>query len=278
MLVSPDGRRVVTSGNYQFGGIEWWDATEFPFKRLGGYAGVLPSSLGFAPDGRHFMLEQHGTVYVLRMDGSITTAPPAPAPPAPTVTTEPAKPVPAPPPPPPKVLAKWLELTDGQTLAAWDQFQTAGWTLKNNMLEADGSAQGWVGTKKEYEDFEFEFEFRLPLRGNSGVFLRAWDNGLPNGSEFVEIQLIAEAGVQNLQAFQRHGAVYKKMPPNPVPPFKLNQWNKGRIEVVGKHVTVTIGGVKCIDADVDFPRMKGRVGLQHYRTSAEFRNVRIREK
>ncbi|MBX3400362.1 MAG: DUF1080 domain-containing protein [Gemmataceae bacterium] len=279
ILVSPDGRRAVTSGSYSFGGIEWWDATEFPFKRIGGYTGVQPSGLGFAPDGRHFMLEQHGTVYVLRMDGTITTAPPAPAPPAPTVTTEPAKPVPAPPPPTPKAVAKWVELTDGQTLAAWDQFQTAGWTLKNNMLEADGSAQGWVGTKKEYEDFEFEFEFRLPLRGNSGVFLRAWDNGQPTGAEFVEIQLLHDAAYLPMTVPNtRHGSVFKKVAPNPVPPFKLNQWNKGRIEVVGKHVTVTIGGVKCIDADVDFPRMKGRVGLQHYRTSAEFRNVRIREK
>jgi serine/threonine protein kinase/WD40 repeat protein len=279
VLVSPDGRRIVTSGNYQFGGIEWWDATEFHFKRLGGYVGVPPAGLGFAPDGRHFMLEQHGTVYVLRIDGSITTtvAPPAPAPPAPIITTEPSKPAPAP--PPPKVPAKWLELTDGKTLADWDQFQTAGWTLKNNMLEANGSAQGWVGTKKEYEDFEFEFEFKMPPRGNSGVFLRAWDNGQPTGSEFVEIQLLDDAAYLPMTVPNtRHGSVFKKIAPNPVPPFKLNQWNKGKIEVVGKHVTVTIGGVKCIDADVDFPRMKGRVGLQHYRTSVEFRSVRIREK
>ncbi len=269
--LSADGRILVETRGLKF---SWYDATVEPFQLLGSYTasnGVTHWRL--APDGRHLLIAENGAAYVLRLRSLDGAPPPA------GVPTPPPAPVPAPAPAPPKALAKWLELTDGQSLAAWDQFQTKGWSLKSNMLEADGSAQGWVGTKKEYGDFEFEFEFRLPPRGNSGVFLRAWDNGHPTGAEFVEIQLLDDAAYLPMTVPNtRHGAVFKKVAPNPVPPFKLNQWNKGKIEVVGKHVTVTIGGVKCVDADVEFPRMTGRVGLQQFRTSAEFRNVRIREK
>ncbi len=252
-FISQDGQRIATLGNDR---IQWWNAQTTPHQLLGSWKTPIPPDLfQLAPDGRHLLVSQLGTACILRL------APP---------DAKAATPAPAP--------ANWTDLTANAKLTDWDQFVTAGWTLTNGILAADGSSQGWIGTKNEYADFELELEFKLPPKGNSGIFLRAWENGLPTGSDFVEIQLLDNSGYQNLNATQRNGAVFKQVGPNPEPPFRANEWQTLKLSVVGNKVSVTINDVKCvIDAEVTFSRGRGRVGLQHFRTPVEFRNVRIRE-
>ena len=49
------------------------------------------------------------------------------------------------------------------------------------------------------------------------------------------------------------------------------------VRVVGKQVTVTVNGVTCIHADVDFPRDAGVIGLQMLESPVEFRRIRVQD-
>jgi hypothetical protein len=119
-------------------------------------------------------------------------------------------------------------------------------------------------------------DYKFGAKGNSGIFLRAWTDGDISGSQFVEVQLIDDAGYK-MSGLTGTGAIFKRVPPNPVPVTKLNDWNSAVVRVVGKRVTVTINGTKCVDSDVEFPRAKGVIGLQQLDSPVEFRNVRVRD-
>ncbi len=150
------------------------------------------------------------------------------------------------------------------------------WKLQDGRLVNGGTYRGWIGTKAEYTDFEIELEYKLPPRGNSGIFLRAWAEGEISGSEFVEVQLIDDAALKTTGK-NCTGAVFNRAEPNPRPVTKVDEWNAATVRVVGKRVTVTINGTKCVDAEVEFPRAKGFVALQQLDSPVEFRAVRVRD-
>ncbi|QEL13636.1 protein kinase domain-containing protein [Limnoglobus roseus] len=171
----------------------------------------------------------------------------------------------------------WVPLTAGKSLADWDAFHAGGWSLTNDVLSADGAAAGWLGTKRYYTDFELELEYRLPPKGNSGIFLRAWNDGPGTGGNFVELQLLDNSAYTGLTETQKNGAIHNKIAPNFDPVSPVDLWNNLHVSVIGKRVTATFNGTKCVDADVNFPREDGRIGLQASLKPVEFRNVRVRE-
>lgn len=277
---SADGKILVELQGLKF---RWWDANQKPLKLLGWYdCTPAMTSWQLAPDGRHLMIAEHGIAHVLRLaTPSENSEPAAQAPPriGATPETPPTRPVPGPTTTKPgQEAAPWIDLTTGKSIADWELVQTRGWSLKNNILEADGTSAGWISTRKIYGNFELELEYRLPPKGNSGIFLRCWDSGKDLGSDFVEIQLLDDAAYPNIAAWHRNGSIYNRLAPSANPKFQAKQWNTVKLTVVGKHVTVILNDVKCIDAEAEFPRMVGRIGLQQLRTPVEFRNVRIREK
>ncbi len=174
----------------------------------------------------------------------------------------------------------WTALSPPAPATNWDNNWEAhgpqDWKLQDGELYNANANRGWIGTKKEYTDFEIELEYKFGAKGNSGIFLRAWPDGELTGGQFVEIQLIDDDAYKTT-ALNCTGAVFKRVGPDPRPVSKLNEWNTARVTVVGKRVTVTINGTKCIDADVDFPRPKGVIGLQQLDSSVYFRSVRVRE-
>ena len=176
-------------------------------------------------------------------------------------------------------VAPFVSLTpEGETewSKLWVAHGAQDWKLQDGKLMNGNSGRGWIGTRAEYTDFELELEYKLGAKGNSGVFLRAWADGEINGSQFVEVQLIDDDGYKTA-AKTCTGAVFGRVEPNPRPVTKLNEWNAATVRVVGKRVTVTINGTKCVDSDVEFPRSKGVIGLQQLDSPVEFRNVRVRD-
>jgi serine/threonine protein kinase len=173
----------------------------------------------------------------------------------------------------------WAELTPAAE-TDWAKFWVAygpqEWRLKDGELSDAGRGRGWVGTKAEYTDFEVELEYKFGPKGNSGIFLRAWPEGEISGGQFIEVQLVDDAG-HNTGLLNRTGAVFNRIEPKPRPTSKLGTWNAARVTVIGRHVAVTINGMKCIDADVDFPRAKGVIGLQQLDAPVAFRKVRVRD-
>ncbi len=178
------------------------------------------------------------------------------------------------------VVAVWTALSPPAPETNWsDTWEAHGpqdWKLQDGELFNANANRGWIGTKKEYTNFEIELEYKFGAKGNSGIFLRAWSDGEVSGSQFVEVQLIDDDAFKTT-ALNCTGAVFKRVGPEPRPVSQLNAWNTARVTVVGKRVTVTVNGTKCVDADVDFPRPKGVIGLQQLDSPVYFRNVRARE-
>ena len=117
-------------------------------------------------------------------------------------------------------------------------------------------------------------------RGNSGVFLRAWPEGVVNGADFDEIQILDDAAPQYaaLNFNMKNGAVFKEIAPNAVPVAPAGAWNRLAVAMRGKHVQLTINGMRVVDGDLAKPKREmGRIGLQLYTGNVEFRHIRLRD-
>jgi hypothetical protein len=190
--------------------------------------------------------------------------------------------------------AGFTNLFNGKDLTGWSEFgDPEGWRAEDGVL-AGVSGIGWLGTEREYGDFELQLQYRLQPGGNSGVYFRTFDDaprggeGLPEG--FFEVQLLDDAAeeYQNLKDWQRNGALYGLAAPMTHPDAPAAQWNNLSLRAVGSRVTVTLNGQKVIDADLDtlksmatYPidtkRRRGRIGLEHHPNTVEFREIRIKD-
>src|SRR5690349_639303 len=76
--------------------------------------------------------------------------------------------------------AGWKLLFDGRTFTGWHLFQKGGnahggWKIEDGSLacpKSNGRPNGSGGdlvTDAKFTDFEFAFEWRIPVAGNSGV-------------------------------------------------------------------------------------------------------------
>jgi tRNA A-37 threonylcarbamoyl transferase component Bud32 len=190
----------------------------------------------------------------------------------------------------PAPTAEWAQLFDGPGLSGWTPIGQPTWVVRNGALAADGKDVGWLASARDYTDFEFDFEYRLPPGGNSGVFVHAWPEGPSSGGRFVEIQLLGDESPQvaNLGADKKTGAIYGIVAPQSAPRTPAGQWHRMTVRSVGRRVDVTVNGARILDANLDdcmakspqhegLKRTSGRIGLQSLRSVVEFRNVRVRE-
>ena len=114
--------------------------------------------------------------------------------------------------------AGWELLFDGQTLNGWRDYNgtglTAPWVAEDGTLAALGKgddANGYIVTEKQYENFEFVFDWKIAPGGNSGVLYHVIENPkfktpYVTGPEF---QVIDNDGFsEKLEDWQKTGANY----------------------------------------------------------------------
>ena len=124
-----------------------------------------------------------------------------------------------------------------------------------------------------FDDFKLHIEFRLPERGNSGVYLRGR----------YEIQVLDDPRTQ--PASDLIGGVYGFIAPSEIVTKGAGEWNAFDITLIGRMVTVVINGQTVIsnqeipgitggalDSDEAAP---GPVYLQGDHTAIEYRNILI---
>src|SRR5690349_11593145 len=73
----------------------------------------------------------------------------------------------------------------------------ANWTEKNGVISANSNS-GYLVTKKSYDDFSLELEFRATHNSNSGVFFRC------DKSDEISDQLCYEANIFDLRPDQTY--------------------------------------------------------------------------
>lgn len=109
---------------------------------------------------------------------------------------------------------------------AEDGREVDNWRMRGKELE-NFKAGSHLITKKKYRDFDLSLEFKLPRRGNSGVYLRGR----------YEIQL---ADGQNLPPNKYTGSVWGQIPVESKMYKGANEWNELQIRVKNNTVSVIL--------------------------------------
>ena len=172
----------------------------------------------------------------------------------------------------------WFSLFNGKDLEGWEVVGEGKWSVVEGTIRADGSGIGWLASKQSFTDFELELEYRLPPKGNSGVFLRARKDAPVDGQDFLEIQLQDDASYPDARVNTLTGAVVNEAAPDARWSFiPAGQWAKLRIRAEGQRIRVWIKDTLLLDHRTHRREKSGLLGLQMYRTKAEFSNIRVRE-
>jgi serine/threonine protein kinase len=181
-------------------------------------------------------------------------------------------------PPPQWPPGEGLSLFNGKDLEGWEVVGGGRWSVVGGILRADGKGTGWLASKRSFADLELKLEYRLPVKGNSGVFLRARKEAPPDGRDFLEIQLLDDANNLDFPPTTRNGAVFNEIAPDPTgPAAPAGQWNTLHVRAEGRTIQVWINESHVVSHQTRRPEKKGLLGLQMLGTAVEFQNIRVRD-
>jgi len=183
-----------------------------------------------------------------------------------------------------------------------DAIYPAGvWTVENGELTASKDESLW--TKKQYENFALDLEFKTGEAANSGVVIYCTDltNWIPNS---IEVQILDDYAPkwQAVAPTWKCGGIFGRLAPGKQVVKKPGEWNRMTITCKGQLITVLLNGEQVAQADMknwtsakqnpdgsETPpwlarpmaemATKGHIGLQgkHGGALIHFRNVRIKQ-
>ncbi|HSH74249.1 MAG TPA: DUF1080 domain-containing protein [Longimicrobiales bacterium] len=168
--------------------------------------------------------------------------------------------------------AGWTTLFDGSSLEGWSVIGGANWRLDrgDGSVVADEGEEGHLVTASAYDDFEVVIEFWVEPRTNSGVYIRCSDPTEITAQGCYEVNISDERP----DPTYRTGAVVGVS--SPLENVNAGgRWNEYVIRADGPRLTVTLNGVRTVDAE-DSRHTAGFIGLQFSTGTVRFRSVRIR--
>ncbi len=156
------------------------------------------------------------------------------------------------------------ELFNGEDLSGWTIYGTEKWYVEDGLLVSESGPDqgyGYLGTEKEYDDFEITLEFKQEANGNSGVFIRSTVDGTMVSGWQVEV---APPGSDTGGIYESYGRGWLVKPePDKDEALKFGDWNQMRIVVKGNNVTSYLNGQMMVDyEDEKIGEGKGSILLQ----------------
>jgi hypothetical protein len=164
-----------------------------------------------------------------------------------------------------------IAIFNGRDLSGWKASgANSAWQVVNGVLTNTKSGANLI-TERAFTDFKLHVEFRVPPKGNSGIYLRGRH----------EVQVEDSKGMEpgSLHA----GGVYGFLTPNENAAMAPGEWQTYDITLVGRLITVVLNGRTVIsmqnipgitggalDSDEGAP---GPIMLQGDHTSVEYRRV-----
>jgi len=189
----------------------------------------------------------------------------------------------------PKKKPLFGELFNGENLDGWEVVgdNPDSWGVENGILYTDGVGSGWLSTTSVYDDFIIELEYRVPVGGNSGVFIRAPREGNP-AYQGLEIQILDDDAERyaNLQPWQFTGSIYDVLAPSKRVTKTAGEWQQMKIVADGPKIQVILNGEMILSANLinhmekadghpGLVRRSGYIGLQNHSDRVDFRNIRV---
>jgi len=192
----------------------------------------------------------------------------------------------------------WIDLLEGDALEAWmavDEGRPGeGWVLEDGVLHRSAKA-GDLVSRREFVDFELEFEWKVTEGANSGVKYRL--RKTPRGWLGPEYQVIDDAGHKDAKAANRRAAaLYDLVSADEGKPLKpAGEWNRARVVVAGARIEHWLNGERVLAVEVGdaawaealaaskFARVgefatpgPGRLMIQDHGDEVWFRGLRVR--
>lgn len=179
----------------------------------------------------------------------------------------------------PRAWSRPVKLFNGKDLSGWTLAPTARslpnfWTVRDGVVVNTKEEGSNLMTVEKFQDFKLHVEFRVPKRGDSGVFLRGR----------YEVQINENQELEWLSA-QTTGAMYNFLIPSENASIGADTWQSMDITLVGRRLTVVVNG-KTVIADQIIPGLSGSaldsdeaapgpIMLQGEEQQVEFRNLTI---
>jgi hypothetical protein len=167
---------------------------------------------------------------------------------------------------------KPVALFNGKDLSGWTATGANQWTVVNGILTSAKPGSN-LRTEKTFDDFKLHAEFRVPSKGNSGIYLRGRH----------EVQVEDSKGM-TLDS-HHEGGVYGFLTPNEDAARAPGEWQTYDITLVGRLVTIVLNGHTVVSRQ-EIPGITGGaldsnegapgpILLQGDHSSVEYRKVVI---
>jgi len=178
------------------------------------------------------------------------------------------------------VLAQPESLFNGKDLSGWTIYGTELWYVEDGLLVCESGPDkeyGYLGTEKEYGDFELTLEFKQGADGNSGVFFRSSIEGTRITGWQAEV---APPGSNTGGIYESYGRGWLIQPDPELDKFlKFGEWNTMKIRVKGELVETWLNGQKMIELrDEKIGEATGIIALQIHSgggIKVQWRNLEI---
>lgn len=145
------------------------------------------------------------------------------------------------------VRAQTEDLFNGKDLSGWTIYGTEKWFVEDGLLVCESGpdqAYGYLGTKREFKNFELTLEFKQGANGNSGVFFRSSIEGTKITGWQAEV---APPGSNTGGIYESYGRGWLIKPdPEKDKALKFGDWNTIKIRVVNDRVTTWLNGQEMI--------------------------------
>ena len=199
--------------------------------------------------------------------------------------------------------AGWKLLFDGKTTTGWRSFKKQtfpekGWAVEDGWLKCIAEGRGGdILTDQTFDDFELQWEWRIPLKANNGVkYFITEERAQALGHEY---QMIDDArhpdGLRGPK--WQTASFYDVLPAKSDKPLRPpGEINLSRIVIRGNQVEHWLNGAKVLQYECGSDevkaavaaskfknvagfgnKIKGHILLTEHHDEASFRNIKIRE-
>ena len=204
--------------------------------------------------------------------------------------------------------SEWTILFDGSSTDKLRGYKTqtfpASWKVEDGALVTQtGVPNVDLLTKEEYKDFELEFDWKVSLAGNSGVFFhmqellshQSGDGNSPNWLDNFEMQIQDDINFNDKAPIRSAGSLYDLIIPQNKLLKPVGEYNQAKLIVKGNQVEHWLNGNKVVEYEMGSDEMNkllkeskfknnpgygkspnGYIMFQHHGQKVWFKNIRVR--